>query len=144
MGKYLTRLRTENIGDGKHRLIEPFLYSSDTLGLIEVPAGFVTDFASVPRLPLVYLLFGGIGDEEAVLHDWLYTSPHVVHTGCGRLVTRCEADRLFRGARYASAYTPLTSYESVNVTRLAKNTWAYLGAWCMWVGVRVFGWRHWD
>ena len=144
MGKYLTRLRTENIGDGKHRLIEPFLYSSDTLGLIEVPAGFVTDFSSVPRLPLVYLLFGGIGDEEAVLHDWLYTAPHAAHTGCGRLVTRCEADRLFRGARYASAYTPLISYESVSITRLAKNTWAYIGAWCMWVGVRVFGWRHWD
>lgn len=41
--------------------------------LIRVPSGFVTDFASVPRIPLAFWLFGGIGDYAAAVHDWLYT-----------------------------------------------------------------------
>jgi len=41
--------------------------------LIRVPNGFVTDFASVPRIPLAFWLFGGIGDYGAASHDWLYT-----------------------------------------------------------------------
>lgn len=143
MGKYLTKLQTENIGGGRHRLTAPLIYQSDTLGTIEVPAGFETDYASVPRLPFVYLLFGGIGDEEAVLHDYLYTPPHRTHNDCGRVVSRCEADRMFRGARYASAYRAMATYESVNPLTVLGNCWAYIGAWCMWAGVRCFGWRYW-
>ena len=143
MGTYLTKLQTENIGGGRHRLTAPLIYQSDTLGTIEVPAGFETDYASVPRLPFVYLLFGGVGDEEAVLHDYLYTPPHRIHNGCGREVTRHEADRMFRGARYAASYCPLVTYESVNPWNIVKNMWAYIGAWCTWLGVRCFGWRHW-
>ena len=37
-----------------------------------VPAGYVTDLASVPRWPLTYLLAGGRAPKSAVLHDWLY------------------------------------------------------------------------
>jgi hypothetical protein len=36
------------------------------------PPGFVTDFASVPRLPLVYLLTGNTGHWEALIHDTMY------------------------------------------------------------------------
>jgi len=143
MGTYLTKLQTENLGGGLHRLTAPLIYQSDTLGTIEVPTGFETDYASVPRLPFVYLLFGGIGDEEAVLHDYLYTPPHRIHGLCGREVTRAEADRMFRGARYASAYRAMATYESVNPLTVLGNFWAYIGAWCMWAGVRCFGWRHW-
>jgi len=55
------------------RLTEPLLYDSDLGGTILVPAGFVTDFASTPRL--VWAL---IPPEDvhytrgAVVHDWLY------------------------------------------------------------------------
>jgi hypothetical protein len=55
------------------RLTEPLLYQSDLGGMIHVPAGFVTDFASTPRL--VWAL---IPPEDvhytrgAVVHDWLY------------------------------------------------------------------------
>lgn len=143
MGQYLTKLCTENIGGGRHRLTAPLIYQSDTLGTITVPEGFETDYASVPRLPFIYLLFGGVGDEEAVLHDYLYTIPHRTHDDCGRIVTRGEADRMFRGARYASAYRAMSTYESVNPLTALGNFWAYIGAWCMWAGVRCFGWRHW-
>jgi hypothetical protein len=42
--------------------------------LIRVPPKFVTDFASVPRLPLVFMMFGGIGDYAAGVHDYLYST----------------------------------------------------------------------
>lgn len=143
MGRYHTKLVTKNIGGGFHELVEPFVYESRTVGFVVVPTGFRTNFASVPRLPLIYLLFGGIGDEEAVIHDWLYTPPHQTHTHCGITVSRSTADSVFRGARYAVAYRPLSEYESVNLWNIANNIWAYFGAWCMWAGVRLFGWRHW-
>lgn len=38
-----------------------------------VPVGFKTDFASVPRLPIVYEKFGNTGDKPATGHDYLYT-----------------------------------------------------------------------
>lgn len=41
--------------------------------LLTVPAGFKTDFASVPRLPLSFLLTGDFGHKAAVVHDYLYS-----------------------------------------------------------------------
>lgn len=143
MGRYINKLKTENIGGGKHRVIEDFIYYSNTVGYIIVPAGFETNFASVPRLPFVYLLFGGVGDEEAVLHDFLYTPPHTPGTCHQKIVTRSEADLMFRGARYQADYCALLDYEDVRPMRILGNAWAYIGSWCMWAGVRLFGWRHW-
>lgn len=53
---------------------------------IYVPAGFITDFASVPRIPLAFMLFGGIGDYAAAVHDWLYRNG---------LYTREECDAIY-------------------------------------------------
>ena len=39
---------------------------------IVVPAGFQTDYASVPRLPVTYALFGDSGHEGATIHDYGY------------------------------------------------------------------------
>jgi hypothetical protein len=39
-----------------------------------VPAGFVTDFASVPRVPVAFWLFGDTAHAAAVVHDWLYST----------------------------------------------------------------------
>lgn len=74
-GEFLTRLRDERVSlVGKDRaLLAPLVYYSPLLAdLIIVPTDFVTDYASVPRAPLTYWLFGGIGDEAAVVHDFLY------------------------------------------------------------------------
>lgn len=43
--------------------------------IIEVPAEFVTDFASVPRLPLAYLIAGNRCPQAALPHDFLYQAP---------------------------------------------------------------------
>jgi hypothetical protein len=50
---------------------EPLLYWSETVGQIEVPVGFETDFASVPRVPVAYQVWGDRAHRESVLHDYL-------------------------------------------------------------------------
>lgn len=79
MSKFLTALTTECIDDlaasgrGIWRIVEPFVYQSDLLGkTIVVEPGFLTDYASVPRVPVAYLLFGDTSHRAAVLHDWLF------------------------------------------------------------------------
>jgi hypothetical protein len=68
------------------RLVADFRYRSDSRGLtFIVPAGFMTDFASVPRVPVAYSLTGGIAEGCATLHDFLYC------TGC---VSRSVADSI--------------------------------------------------
>ena len=66
---------------------KPLIYYSELLGqLITVPpwfetkepdpsedySFFETDFASVPRVPVIYLAWGDRAHREAVLHDYLY------------------------------------------------------------------------
>ena len=64
-------------------------YTRETsLGMITVPAGFVTDLASVPNQ--VWHAFPKFGrwTGAAVIHDWLYRN----QAG----ISRDEADRVFR------------------------------------------------
>ena len=72
---FLTPLRVEQIsedGNGVWRLTAPLRYASALLnGIITAETDFVTDFASVPRLPLVWLIAGGCADKAAVIHDLL-------------------------------------------------------------------------
>lgn len=97
---------------GTWRLLATLVYESDLLKrAVLVPGGFVTDFASVPRLPVAFLLAGNCGHEAAVVHDWLYTSHEV---------DRRTADAVFREAVLAGG----------------DPGWR---AWLMWLGVRVGG-----
>lgn len=56
---------------------------------IVVPPGFETDFASVPRIPVAWLVAGDTAVAPATLHDWAYTL---------QFCSRDEADELFREA----------------------------------------------
>ena len=87
--RFLSTLRTDRVGlASAHRLLlSPLVFESILLDRqIHVPTGFVTDFASVPRAPFTYWLFGGVGDEAAVIHDYLYEKA---------LVTRDLADLVY-------------------------------------------------
>jgi hypothetical protein len=54
-------------------LVEPLIYESSYLDtIIIVPKGFESDGASVPRIPIVYEMFGNRAHHEAVVHDYLY------------------------------------------------------------------------
>ena len=82
------------------RLNRDLRYYSERLGdWIIVPKDFVTDFASVPRLPVAFLLTGGKGDEAAVIHDWLYSLQHLPRELC---------DEIFKEALVIMGYSAAT------------------------------------
>ncbi len=107
-------LRVQFLDNSMWRLIAPWVVPGTE---ICVPRGFRTDFASVPRLPVVYWLFGGVGVRAATLHDWLYST---------QWKTRKEADQLF--------YEGLRALDGVSAWK----------AKCMWAAVRVFGGLFWE
>lgn len=76
-----------------------------------VPAGFETDFASIPRG--LWNLFPPTGRyaPAAVLHDWMYVEA---------VLTKADADRIFR-----------ESMKELGVP--------YWKRWVMWAAVRSFG-----
>ncbi len=83
---FLTSLRVELIAHNTWRLTQPLRYQCRPGRTIVVPEGFITDFASVPRIPVAWLLTGDTGHRAAVVHDWLYQSHER---------SRKDADRLF-------------------------------------------------
>jgi hypothetical protein len=72
---------------------------------VVVPKDFITDFASVPRLPMFFLMAGGKGKRAAVVHDWLYT----VGTAHPGTITRLQADQVLLEAMLASGYARVTA-----------------------------------
>ncbi len=112
MKRFPNPLIVELLEDRKTwRLVAPFSYLDPQHGLIEVPSGFETDFASVPRLPLTFALLGAYGHAAAALHDWLYESGEM---------TRADADEVFKNALRSSGI-------------------ARWRTWLMFYGVRLFG-----
>lgn len=69
--EFLTRLHLTVLSDKAFALASDFYVLLEGLELC-IPEGFITDLASVPRLPFVYLALAGRGHKAAVLHDWLY------------------------------------------------------------------------
>ena len=95
-------------GEGDWILLEDVVYVDSNGTTWTVPAGFHTDFASVPRLPFAYLLTGGTGHRAAVVHDYL----------CRTGWDRKQADDLF--------------LEMLRATKVNN-----VRSWVMWAGVRI-------
>lgn len=95
-------------------ILRPFRWCGPDAAPIcfEVPEGFVTDFASVPRFFWRLLPPTGKYGKAAVIHDFLY------RTGA---VPRVEADDTF--------YRAMLALGVIWPTRLT-----------MWLAVRCFGW----
>lgn len=77
MSSFLTPLRAEYLDGEKWLLLEPFSYRVGEFGstdIIVVPAGFETDFASIPRLFWAIYPPAGRWGKAAVVHDFLYRS----------------------------------------------------------------------
>lgn len=95
ISKFLTELSVSPIGDDDKlwRTNEELQYQSHIFnGVITVPKGFVTDFSSVPKVPVVYETFGNRAHRESVIHDFLYQT---------HLVSKWKADRIFLEAMKA-------------------------------------------
>ncbi|HIC6968973.1 TPA: DUF1353 domain-containing protein, partial [Salmonella enterica subsp. enterica] len=78
----------EMLGHYLWRVHEPFTFylSDDNSDIIEVPAGFITDLATIPRIFWILLLPDGKYAKAAIIHDYLYDNA---------LRTKWEADRIF-------------------------------------------------
>ena len=118
--RFLTDPAVKWVG-GKYpwMLLGELAYVSDKYGYISVPAGYCTDFASVPRIPGTYWLVGGRAVLPAILHDHAYDCRTAV-------MKRSQADALFLEAM-AVANDPSNSF-----TR-----------WLMYTAVRAGGWKAW-
>ena len=114
---FLSKLRVEDAGDGKWRLTAPLRFWSDVLNdVVTVPTGFETDFESIPRVPVIYLLLAQSSNEAGVVHDYLYRA------GSKPRVTRAQADAVFYEASRCDGCNLVSS-------------------WAKWAGVRVGGMR---
>lgn len=61
------------------------LGSEDSDEVVSVPEGFITDFASVPRLFWIILPPDGQYTQAAVLHDYMYSDQYYKRAKCDRL-----------------------------------------------------------
>ena len=133
-GKFLDPLKLEYIDGFKWKVDAEFDYHLGTPSgneVVMVPAGFITDFASVPRFLWRVLPPTGQYGKAAVIHDFLYQHRAVVRVATGRgvpvivrNVDRAEADNTF-----------LEGMEVLGVGRATRYT--------MYSGVRVGGWKPW-
>ena len=101
----------------ERELYADFVYVTNAGWHIAIPAGFKTDFASVPRALWALLPPLDHYGKAAVVHDYLYRTHNV---GCTRLV----ADKILKEA-----------CEVLGVKR-----WK-IGA--LYLAVRAFGWLSW-
>lgn len=114
--------------DGKHwTVIEGFTYrlcQPDGQQFVSIPKGFITDFASFP-LGIIFKSPGGKWDKAAIVHDVIYKTARVSVEGKSpRLVTRGEADAIFKEAMTVAG-----------VGWFPKHV--------IYSGVRLGGWRAW-
>lgn len=103
------------------RLGAPLVWCDPLFGKLVVPAGFVTDLASIPRLfrNLPWLDTNGLSRRPAVTHDWLYGSVR------GRRYGKQFADSFLRTALISEGATQFT-------------------VGCFYQGVNLFGGSSWD
>lgn len=112
---FLTKLRVEKIGrkEGREiwKLTDELKYDFESTEFgtihITVPIGFNTDFASIPRAPVVWLLFSGEGDEAATIHDYLYrvdSSPWVPKDFADRIFYQAMVDMGVEDMKCKSMY----------------------------------------
>ncbi|EGA2768707.1 DUF1353 domain-containing protein [Salmonella enterica] len=88
MSRFTTPAILEMLGHYNWRVYEPFAFylSDDESDVIEVPTGFITDLATVPRIFWILLPPDGKYAKAAIIHDYLYGNA---------LRTKKEADLIF-------------------------------------------------
>ena len=120
MSSFTTPLIISPNDDGQTwTLQDPFEYHVGGLGSdwrISVPAGFVTDFASIPRAFWNILPPWGTYGKPAVVHDFLYQ---------------------------AQAYTQVLS-DAILFEAMTSIDVVFWKRWTIYGGVRVGGWAAWN
>ena len=87
--QFITQLEAKLLNDDTiWELDSPLIFLSMKVGKIHVPTGFQTDFASVPRVPLAFELYGDKAHREGVVHDYLFRKdsvPNVAYMTANRV-----------------------------------------------------------
>ena len=123
MRSFKTPLIVETMGT-KFKLFLPFTYHWKRYNIdIQVPKGFISDFASIPRPLRFFIPKLGLYNKAAVLHDYAYQN-HRIGNGTWFRIDRKSADLLF-----------LDAMTDLKVKKWKRKT--------MWFFVRVFGWLSW-
>jgi hypothetical protein len=130
VNNFLGPLRLDYIDGRAWQVVEGFTYrigTPDGEEFVAIPPGFVTDFASVPRLlKWLWPSPGGLWDKPAVVHDFIYRFGYVERNdGTIRYVTRLEGDGIFNEGM------------TVTGTRVMARR-------CLYRGVRIGGWVAWN
>ena len=120
MSSFTTPLIVELQDDGKSwKIMQEFDYEEGMLGsgkIFRVPVGFITDFASIPKIFWNILPPIGRYGKAAVLHDYLYNTQPFQRVRC---------DDLF-----------LEAMGALNVNWMTRHI--------MYRAVRMFGWLAWN
>ena len=94
MQSFKTRLIVEDMGT-RFKLFLPFTYYWKRYKInIQVPKGFVSDFASIPAPLRLFIPKLGLYNKAAVLHDYAYQK-HLIDKW---ILTRKQSDQLFLDA----------------------------------------------
>jgi len=116
---FQTALETRILDGGRVELLSDLIYKSPENRQWRVPAGFICNLASVPKIVpgFIRIWFGDKLEtaKSATLHDWFYSRG---------VLSRADADHFFWEA-------------------LVFENGSRLGAWIMWAGVRCGGFLAW-
>ena len=117
-----------------HRVHEPLRYLDSKKRLWIIPVGFETDLASIPRIPIVWFLWGDRVHREGVLHDFAYRINSYYHVKAAfgawhpvdAQLTRGEADDLL--------------FEAIRSESPCHKGEPFWVSYPVWAGVRAGGW----
>jgi len=104
--------------DGYFEVIKPFRYFHEKVGVDEVEVGFVTNFASLPPLPIFLDFIIKVNDESrkiSVIHDSLYGRGGRVN---GFLLSRKDCDKIFLDGLKLSGVALITRHMMYRAVRL--------------------------
>lgn len=119
-------LRVEYLDGRKWKLLEDFTYIIGEGSFVDVPEGFITDFASIPRALWSVLPPTGRYGKAAVVHDWLYFDGRIEdHEARMVPISRRDADHIFREAM-----------ADLGVPKALR--------WTIWTAVRTGGGSIWE
>jgi len=89
---FLSDLHTKAYGSAEVELTKELIYLTNADSLIKVPVGFISDYASIPRLLTPIIPVMGKHRKAAVVHDRLYKETG--HTAT-KTYSRVECDKIF-------------------------------------------------
>ena len=116
MGEFLTQLDCSPLKDSDKVWVlkSPLVFRSSILGVITAPTDFHTDLSSVPRLPIIFMLYGGRAHNEGVLHDLLFRKDAAdfieFKEGLKKRVTFFQANLVFFEAMAARGKRAIVKY----------------------------------